>query len=94
MTNNVRLRKERFRQWLQAQKPTAVVGSTRDANQSPVARYIRERSLVSGGRSAAFEAKDGRTYQRSGWVAEFLDTLLTHPSDNITARTALRILGK
>lgn len=94
MTNTVRIRKERFRQWLQTQKPNAIVGSTREMNQSPVANYVRERSRLASSRStASFTASDGRDYRTSGWVSEFLDSLLSHKSDTITARTALRLLS-
>ncbi len=93
MNNNyVRVRRERFKQWLQSQKPTTVVGSTRNMNDTPIARYVSERSRIETRTKNYTRTKDGRSYQTSGWVTEFLDKLGSHSSENITARTALRLL--
>lgn len=81
---NVRLRKERFLQWLKAQKPSSLVGSTREFEKSPIANYAIQRLNVKSLK---------RPLQKSGWVAEFLTAVSQRKSNNITARTAVKLLS-
>lgn len=90
--NKVRIRKERFLAWLQSHTAGQVVGSTRKVNDTPIVRYLRERSK--GGVSMEFRRPSDQTsYQDAGWVRDFLVNLANHRSDNVTAQTAIRLLS-
>lgn len=89
--NKARIRKERFLNWVEQQPLNKVLGSTRNPNDTPLYRYLKQRSL--GTVTTKFRrAEDNVKYQDTGWVREFLVNLANHKSANITTRSVLKML--